>query len=146
MTSFLIRKKFLPLVGLLLLGGAHRALAEPLHFVCKGEDSYVKAGQVVSIIKDTVSLTVEMDAETAWVGGYGNGVIMPIEKTGGPNEMLIMGGDVHLGADVHSRSGPWIANLDRVTGSFNVTLVAAPGMLRDGKYFVGTCQAGKKLF
>jgi hypothetical protein len=31
---------FLSLVGLLLLGGARRALAEPVHMVCKGEDYF----------------------------------------------------------------------------------------------------------
>lgn len=122
MTSFLIRKKFLPLVGLLLLGGAHCALAEPLHFVCKGEDSYVKAGQVVSIIGDTRSLTIEMDtakdnsepiAGTAWVGGYGKGTWLALP---GDNGVSIIGGDVH------SKSGLWVGTLDRVTGSFHVTL------------------------
>jgi hypothetical protein len=134
LTSFLIRKKFLPLVGLLL------------HFVCKGEDSYVKAGQVVSIIGDTRSLTIEMDtakdnsepiAGTAWVGGYGKGTWLALP---GDNGVSIIGGDVH------SKSGLWVGTLDRVTGSFHVTLEGPGTVLRDGEYFNGTCQRSKKLF
>jgi len=117
--------------------------------VCKGEDDYVRAGQVVSTNGDTASLTIEWNATkdnseavvgTASVGGFGEGSVF---APPGHNEVSILGGDVH------SKSGLWIGILDRVTGSFHVSPGPATpdaAMLRDGKYFVGTCQPGKKLF
>ena len=141
MIALSMRIKFLFLVGLLFLGGVHRALAA-VHMVCKGKDYYQTGPQQARTIEDSVSVTIEMDATkdnseplsgSIWISGYEEAFVY---VTPGNNVVLILGA-------VQSKSGVRIGRLDRVTGE--LTLEA--GMIAGSpKTFNGICQPGKKLF
>jgi hypothetical protein len=86
-TALLLQIMFLPLVGLLLLGGARCALAEPVYMVCKGEDYFQTGPKQARTVEDTVSVTIDMDPAnntgTAQVGGYKEATVLqtPTTKT-----------------------------------------------------------------
>ena len=56
-----MRIAFLSLVGLSLVGGAERALAEPVHLVCAGKNYFHTDPRQAQAIKNSVSLTIEWD-------------------------------------------------------------------------------------
>ena len=56
-----MRIAFLSLVGLSLVGGAERALAEPVHLVCAGKNYFHTDPRQAQAIENSVSLTIEWD-------------------------------------------------------------------------------------
>jgi hypothetical protein len=77
-----MRMMFLPLVGLLLLGGARCALAEPVHMVCKckGEAYFQTGPKHARTVENSVSVTTDMDPAnnigTAQFGGYKEAMVL----------------------------------------------------------------------
>lgn len=142
MTMLLTRIVFATLAGLLLLGGAPRAFAEPLHMVCEGKNYFQTGPQQARTVEDTVSVTIEWDnppfnmpnmqTGKAWVGNE-EGILMVK-----PNE-----NDVTIIGDVQAKSGLRTGSLDRVTGHLYLDLGMFQGL---PKSFIGTCRPGKKLF
>jgi hypothetical protein len=141
MTMLLTRIVFATLAGLLLLGGAPCAFAEPLHMVCKGKDYFQTGPQQARTIENTVSVTIEWDnahsapfmqTGKAWVGNE-EGILMVK-----PNE-----NDVTIIGDVQAKSGLRTGSLDRVTGHLYLDFGVFQGL---PKSFIGTCRPGKKLF
>jgi hypothetical protein len=133
---------FLSLVGLLLLVGARRALAEPVYMVCKGENYFQTGPKQARTVKDTVSVTIDMDSVkssagfnfgTAQVGGYKEATLL---QTPNENVVTIVG-------DLQTKSGLRTGTLDRVTGELYLDLGMFEGL---PKSFIGTCRPSQKLF
>jgi hypothetical protein len=134
---------FLSLVGLLLLGGARRALAEPVHMVCKGEDYFQTVPKQARTVEDTVSVTIDMDpaksstgfnAGTTQVGGYNEATVLQT-----PNDKNV----VSIVGDPQTKSGLRTGTLDRVKGELYLDLGMFEGL---PKSFIGTCRPSQKLF
>lgn len=142
MTTLLTRIVFPGLAGLLLLGVAPRAVAGPLHMVCKGKDYFETGPQQARTVDDALSVTIEMKPEdgsgfnsgTAQVGGYGEASVFEIPKD--TNVVTIIG-------DLQAKSGLREGSLDRVTGHLYLDFGTFQGL---PKSFIGTCGPGKKLF
>jgi hypothetical protein len=133
----------LSLVGLLLLGGARRALAEPVHMVCKGEDYFQTGPKQARTDEDTVSVTIDMDPAkssalfnigTAQVGGYKEATVLQT-----PNDKNV----VTIVGDLQTKSGLRTGTLDRVSGELYLDLGMFEGL---PKSFIGTCRPSQKLF
>jgi hypothetical protein len=137
-TALLLQIMFLPLVGLLLLGGARCALAEPVYMVCKGEDYFQTGPKQARTVEDTVSVTIDMDpannAGTAQVGGYKEATVLQA-----PNDKNV----VTIVGDLQTKSGLRSGPLDRVAGELYLDLGMFEGL---PKSFIGTCRPSKKLF
>jgi len=131
-----MRIMFLSLVGLLLLGGARRALAEPVHMACKGKNYFQTGPKQARTVEDTVSVTIDMDAEksSAQVGGYKEATVLPT-----PNEKNV----VMIVSDLQTKSGLRSGTLDRVTGELYLDLGMYEGL---PKSFIGSCRPSQKLF
>jgi hypothetical protein len=129
---------FLSLVGLLLLGGARRALAEPVHMVCKGEDYFQTGPKQARTVEDTVSVTIDMDPAnstgTAQVSGYQEATVLQT-----PNDKNV----VTIVGDLQTKSGLRSGTLDRVAGELYLDLGMFEGL---PKSFIGTCRPSQKLF
>jgi hypothetical protein len=141
MTTLLTRIVFPGLLGLLLLGGVHRAVAEPLQMVCKGKDYFQTGPQQARTVDDTLSVTIDMtpangggSSGTAQVGGYGEASVFEI-----PNDKNV----VTIIGDLQAKSGLREGSLDRVTGHLYLDFGTFQGL---PKTFIGTCEPGKKLF
>jgi hypothetical protein len=130
-----MRIMFLSLVGLLLLGGARRALAEPVHMVCKGQDYLQTGPKQARTVEDTVSVTIDMDPakSSVQVGGYEKASVMPSNDN---NEVFFVG-------DLKIMSGLRSGTLDRVSGHLYLDLGMIDGL---HKHFIGTCRPSQKLF
>jgi hypothetical protein len=134
----------LSLVGLLLLGGARRALAEPVHMVCKGQDYFQTGSKQARTVEDTVSVTIDMDTAkssadadvgTAQVGGYGEATVFAT-----PNNKNV----VTIAGNLQTKSGLKQGSLDRLTGKLYLDLGMFEGL---PKSFIGICHwAAQKLF
>ena len=133
-----MRIMFLSLVGLLLLGGARRTLAEPVHMVCKGEDYFQTGPKQARTVEDTVSVTIDMDPAnnigTAQVGGYKEATVLQT-----PNDENV----VTIVGDLQTKSGLRSGTLDRVAGEPYLDLGMFEGL---PKSFIGTCRPSQKLF
>jgi hypothetical protein len=133
-----MRIMFLSLVGLLLLVGAHRALAEPVYMACKGEDYFETGPKQARTVKDTVSVSIDMDTGTLQVGGYKEAIVVPPTPYDGKTVVTF----VVMGA-LELKSGLRTGTLDRVTGELYLDLGMFEGL---PKYFIGTCRPSQKLF
>ncbi len=142
MTTLLMRIVLPGLAGILALGGAPHAVAEPLQMVCKGKDYFQTGPQQARSIDDTLSLTIDMSATngsgfnsgTVQVGGYADAMIL--ETPNDKNTVAIVG-------DLQAQSGLRKGTLDRVTGHLYLDFGTFQGL---PKSFIGTCGPGKKLF
>ena len=136
----MIRIMFLSLVGLLLLGGARRAIAEPVHMVCKGKNYFPTGPVAAQTLEDTISVTIDITrgsdgliVGTAQVDTY-KATVFQTNKN--DNHVVFVG-------DPHIKSGLRTGNLDRVTGELFLDLGMFGGLK---KGFLGTCRPGQKLF
>jgi hypothetical protein len=133
-----MRTMFLSLVGLLLLRGARRALAEPVHMVCKGKNYFQTGPKQARTVEDTVSVTIDMDPAksvgTAQVGGYKEATVLQT-----PNDKNL----VTIVGDLQTKSGLRSGTLDRVAGELYLDLGMFEGL---PKSFIGTCRPSQKLF
>jgi hypothetical protein len=136
-----MRIVFLSLVGLSLFGGAERALAEPVHLVCKGKNYFHTDPRQAQAIEDSVSLTIEWDysqsSSSMQVGkAHVGSVEAVLMAKPSENSVTIIG-------NTYAKSRLRIGTFDRLTGQLYLDF----GILADlPRSFIGTCRLGTNLF
>jgi hypothetical protein len=130
-----MRIVLLSLVGISLFGGSQRALAEPVHLMCRGKSYSHTDPQQAQAIEDTVSLTIEWDyAGSTSSDQIGRARVGPVEATlaAKPSE-----NNVTIIGDGQAKSRLRFGTLDRLTGQLYLDF----GILADSpRSFIGTCR------